>query len=362
MQRRQFLRGAVASTAVATNGLAQAQGALWPEPLRIFIPYPAGGRGSFLAHTLASALGSAVSVAHGNGDPMDEIRQFAQSPPDARTVLLTGLRLPRSGIDLADATALLQRALGAQHRDSQAGRDMLAQLATRLGKRDDENTLLTRLVPVTVVARDPWVLLMNPLRADALGIGNTPDLLRYLRAHPGRLSIATGNGSSIGTFASELFKSLTQTYCVRLSVPQLMPDIQMVVDGRADLLFAPLSAARTDIRRGALRAIGVTSTADDARAGVDALGPARAPMPIQQAEPALSRFAAYSVYPLLAPPGTSPELAKRLQHACAQALAQESVQHTLLRNNSIPGGETAAQFQQLEQDEALRQVLAATRW
>lgn len=362
MRRRPLLQGAAAAVALAVGGRVRAQEALWPEPLRLFIPFAAGGRSSFFARTLASALGGPVRIDNSDGDPMEAIRRFARGAPDGRELLLAGLRLPRAGLDQESATELLRRAFGNERVDSASGQVVLAQLATRMGRRNDENTLLTQLVPITTVARDPWVLVMNPARADALRIHDTPGLLRYLRAHPGGLSMATGNGSSIGTFASELFKSLTQTYFVRLSMPGLTPDIDMVADGRADLLFAPLNASRHDIRAGLLRALGTTARADDGPAGTDLLGLDRPLAPIQQAEPALTHFAAYSIYSLLAPPGTPPDVALRLQRACTQALALPAVRQTFARNNAIPGGETVAQFQQLEDDEGLRQVLAAARW
>ena len=66
--------------------------------------------------------------------------------------------------------------------------------------------------PITLVAGVPNVMVMNPDKAKARGIDNVSDFIRYAKANPGKLNMASsGNGTSIH-LAGELFKSMTGTY------------------------------------------------------------------------------------------------------------------------------------------------------
>ena len=61
-------------------------------------------------------------------------------------------------------------------------------------------------VPIVLVAGVPNVLVMNPAKAEAYGIRNVADLIRYAKANPGKLNMASsGNGTSIH-LSGELFK------------------------------------------------------------------------------------------------------------------------------------------------------------
>ncbi|WP_219209977.1 Bug family tripartite tricarboxylate transporter substrate binding protein [Variovorax boronicumulans] len=331
MKRRHLL---ATGAALAVAPWAHAQNAADAGPLRIVVPFPRGGRTTYLAETFAAALRRVgtepVAVDYRQGDVTAEIRAFAQGTPDARTLLLAGVRLPRRGTPVAPP--------------------------------DAENRLMESLVPVTLVARDPMVLLMNPARADALRIRNTADLLRYLRAHPGQLTIATGVDGTIDHMATELFKSMTRTYLTRLPANGLTPDALGVAGGRVDLLFAELSAAIDSVRDGAFRVLGIACGADDPQPTPRTLGMASGPVTLQQADRSLARFEAYSYYSLFAPPGTPEGLTAPLQQAGARALALPDVRRELLQHSAIPGGQTQAEFLRIEDDEAARWRVGQARW
>lgn len=327
-RRRLLLQGAAACVAAAT-GLARAAS---DDALQLVVPFGPGGRTGFFAGSLAPALqqvlGRPVRVAHREGaGPVQAIRKFATSAPDGRTLLLAQVRLPRRGT----------------------------------GEPDDENRLLDSLVPVTLVAREPMVLLMSPRRADALGIRTAQDLLRHLRAHPGRLSIATGVDGTTTHLASELFKAMTRTWLLRMPATGFTADADAVAGGRIDMLFASLHAARGSIRTNELRALGVTSAAAEPRPGLERLAPAPLPPLLQQVDPALAGFAVYDYQSLLAPPGTPPAVVRALHVACAEALAGP-LRARLLANNALPGGESAARYREIEDEEAERWRRARARW
>ena len=340
--RRSVLRGAAAlASAPALSAFSQgtqempaAQFASVPssvKPLTIVVPFPPGGRSGWLAGRLAvgleKVLGETITVEHRIGPVMREMASFAQSAPDGRTFLLAMVRLPRKGVFANDA----------------------------------ENAVVDSLVPITVVARDPMVLVMAEKRAAELGIENLAGLLRYARQHPGKLSMASGIDGSTSELASELFKTRSRTYITRLAAPGLTPDVQAVFDGRIDLLFATLHTARESLRRHELRAFGVTSGLRYPAPGLDRLG-SGLPVPLLESQAPFAGFEVYDYSALYAPAGTPAAVADPLQKACTQALNDPALRSLLLNNNALPGGITRAEFAQLERDEEQRWRQARGRW
>lgn len=302
-----------------------------PKPLTIVVPFPPGGRTTWLARRMAvgldEVLGETITVEHRIGPVMKEIQAFADSEPDGRTLLLAMVRLPRRGVFTSDS----------------------------------ENRLIDSLVPVTVVTRDPMVLVMSERRAAELGIQNVADLLRHARKHPGQLTMASGVDGSTSELASELFKTLSRTYITRFAAAGLTPDAEAVIDGRIDLLFATLHTARESLRSHELRALAVTSGSQFLSPGLGRLG-TPAPVPLLQSQAPFGGFEVYDYSGMYAPRGTPPAIADQLQQACAKVLADTRLRDLLLNNNAIPGGISRAEFAQLELDEERRWRQARGRW
>lgn len=301
------------------------------KPLTIVVPFPPGGRSSWLAGRMAveldKLLGETITVEHRIGPVMKEMANFAHSPPDGRTLLLAMVRLPRRGVFSHDA----------------------------------DNRMVDSLVPITVVASEPMVLVMAEKRAAELGIANIADLLRYARTYPGKLTMASGVDGSTSELASELFKTMSQTYITRLPARGLTPDAEAVIDGRVDLLFATLHTARGSVRLHELRALAVTSSSRFPSPGLSRLGTAQ-PVPLLDAHAPFAGFEVYDHSTLYAPHGTPDAIADELQTACAKVLADTKLRDLLLNNNAVPGGITRAEFAQLELDEERHWRQARGRW
>ena len=117
---------------------------------------------------------------------------------------------------------------------------------------------------------------MNPAKADAMKIGSVPDLIRYAKANPGKLNMASsGNGTSIH-LAGELFKTMTGTYLLHFPYRGSGPALLDLIGGTMDLMFDNLPSSLPHIKarqaegarrhqRAAQR--GVAGGADDRRGG-----------------------------------------------------------------------------------------------
>ena len=165
-----------------------------------------------------------------------------------------------------------------------------------------------------------------------------PDLIRYAKANPGKLNMASsGNGTSIH-LSGELFKSMTGTYLVHFPYRGSGPALLDLIGGNVDLMFDNLPSSMQQIKAGKLKALAVTSARrSDALPDVPT---------IEQAGP-VKGYEASSWFGLLAPAGTPPDIINRLQQETAKALASPALKERLESQGAIPSGNSPAEFAKL---------------
>lgn len=284
-----------------------AQGA-WPsKPVRIVVPFAPGGTTDILARAIAPELQQAfgqpfvVDNKPGAGGNVGA-DAVAKSPPDGLTLLMGTV-----------GTHAINQALYPK-----LPYDPIKDFA-----------------PVTLVAGVPNVLVMNPAKAEAYGIRNVADLIKYAKANPGKLNMASsGNGTSIH-LSGELFKSMTGTFLLHFPYRGSGPALLDLIGGTMDLMFDNLPSAMPHIKAGKLKALAVT-TAQRSAALPDV-------PTIAEAGP-VKGFDASSWFGLLAPAGTPADIVNRIQQECAKALATPAVKERLLSQGAIPGGNTPQAF------------------
>ena len=310
--RRKLL--ALGLALVATTlapGPAPAQSS-WPtRPVRIVVPFPAGGTTDILARALApelqKAFGQPVVVENkpgaGGNVGADNV---AKSPPDGYTLLMG--TVGTHGIN--------------QSLYPKLPFDPIKDFA-----------------PITLVAGVPNVLVMNPAKAQALGINTVADLIKYAKANPGKLNMASsGNGTSIH-LSGELFKTLTGTYMVHFPYRGSGPALMDLIGGSMDLMFDNLPSSLPQIKAGKLKALAVTS-AQRSAALPDIPTIAEAAPPGSK----LKDYEASSWFGLLAPAGTPPEIVNRIAQESAKALNAPALKERLLAQGAIPSGMPPAEF------------------
>ena len=293
-------------TAVRAQTAAPAGG--WPtKPVRIVVPFAAAGTTDILARALAPELGKAFGQTF-----------FIDNKPGA------GGNVGADAVAKSspDGYTLLMGTVGTQSINAALYPKMPFDPA-----RD--------LVPITLMAGVPNVLVMNPAKAHAYGIANVADLIRYARANPGKLNMASsGNGTSIH-LSGELFKSMTGSYMVHFPYKGSGPALLDLIGGTMDLMFDNLPSALPQIKGGKLIALAVTS-AQRSTALPDV-------PTIAEAGP-LKGFEASSWFGLLAPAGTPADIINRLQQETAKALGTPALKERLLAQGAIPSGMSPAEF------------------
>ena len=83
-----------------------------------------------------------------------------------------------------------------------------------------------------------------------------PELIAYAKAHPGKLSFASGNAS--GVVAGETLKAWAGINLVHVPYRSTPPAVNDVLGGRVSMMFIDLTSGLPHVRANALRALAVT--------------------------------------------------------------------------------------------------------
>jgi tripartite-type tricarboxylate transporter receptor subunit TctC len=287
----------IAFTLLCSNATAQTG-----KQLRIIVPFPPGGAADALARMVAeklpAQLGHPVIVENRPGAGGNvAAEQLSRAEPDGTMLLSAPPHL-----------------LTINH--------MLYKLSFDL----------TKLVPVSIIAAYPNVLLANP----KLPASSVQELIALARARPGGLNIASqGNGTSTHLTA-ELFKMLAQVDMVHIPYKGTAPAFADLLGGQVDVMFDNLIAGLPHVRAGKLKLLGVGGPKR-----VDAFPDVPAIAEI------LPGFRSETWMGLVAPPGTPRALAFRLSSSVSKVLEDAEIRRRLAELQAQPVGNTPDEMAQI---------------
>ena len=167
----------------------------------------------------------------------------------------------------------------------------------------------TDFAPITQILRVPNVLVMNAQTAQRLKINSVQDLIAHARAHPAQLNYASGGNGSAGHLAGEMFKARAGIYAVHIPYNGGNPAQLALLGGQVDFNFDNLATAAPNIRSGKLKALAVTTLRRS---------PALPDVP--PVADTLKGFAIDTWWGLVAPAGTPADVVARLNQAFVAAL------------------------------------------
>lgn len=281
------------------------------KPIRLVVPFPAGGATDNIARPLQNELLNTTkwNVVIDNkpgagGNIGAEI--VSKSPPDGYTWLMASVGT--HGINLPLYT--------------QGG-----------GKLPFDP--IKDFTPITLVAELPNVLVVNPAFAAKNKINSVKDLIAYARANPGKVNMASsGNGTSIH-MAGELFKSMTKTYMVHLPYKGSAPAVTDLMAGNVDIMFDNLPSSINYIRSGRLKALAVTSSKRS---------PSFPDLPTVAEAGNLPGYDATSWFGVVGPANMPADILNKDSVALMAAINSPSVQEKYLAMGAQPVGNTPEQF------------------
>jgi len=211
--------------------LALAQDAFPSKPLKIVVPYAAGGPADLLARQVAEKLGPRL------GQPV-----VIENKPGAggHTGGELVARGPADGYTLVLATIAHNGAVA---------------LYPKL--RYDPTS---ELKPVILLAEAPSILIVK----QELPVKSVQELLALARSQPGKLSYGSaGNGSAMH-MAAELFRYMARVDYVHVPYRGGAPAMADLLGGQIDMLFESLGTAHPQLKTGKVRALAVTGTTRNA--------------------------------------------------------------------------------------------------
>jgi tripartite-type tricarboxylate transporter receptor subunit TctC len=223
--RRHLLKLAGASAALGLAGRAVA--AAWPErPVKLIVPYPAGGGADSWARIVAGRLERTL------GQPV----VFDYRPGGSTTIgAEAAARAPADGytIHLYDSTGF----------------------AYVPNMRRVPYEPVKSFVPLAYLGVLPFVIVAHP----SLPVRGIEDLVAYARAHPGKLNCASAGVGSPHHLIAEIFKSrngITMNHVPYKGAAQYVADL---VGGQVDLAVSTIGPAAPHVLAGRLRALGVST-------------------------------------------------------------------------------------------------------
>jgi tripartite-type tricarboxylate transporter receptor subunit TctC len=275
------------------------------KPIRVVVPYTAGGATDAVARLIADKITQDTKWAFlidnkpgGNGNiGLDAV---AKAKPDGYTLGLG------QTANLAINPALFQKM---------------------------PYDALTDLVPVALVATQPVVMVVNvnsPWRTLA-------DAVAAARAKPGELKQALAGTGTLGHLAGEMLARKAGVKLLNVPYKGASPALTDLIGGQTDFMFGTPQAVLSLIKGGKLKALAVTSTKRL---------PVLPDVPTV-AESGYQGFTAVDWKALVAPAGTPPAMVKQLNAAVDKALSKPAALAQLLTEGSAPMSgtpEQAAQF------------------
>ena len=280
---RMFKIAVLLSSLCITVSAAAGPADKYPErPLRIVVPFVAGGGGDFIARAWADKLSEVIKQPviienRGGGNTVVGTEQVAKAAPDGYTLLLVSPTISTNP------------------------------------------TLLPNLPYKTPEAFAPVAQIITYAMGVAVHAGssiqNIPDLVAYAKKNPGKVTTATSGEGSATDLAAELFMAKTDTKITKVPYKGAGQGVLDVASGHVDMLFTGMSQLKPQLDGKRIRLI--------ATSGLQRLN--SAPEVPTIAEQGYPGFEAVVWWAVLAPAGTPAEIVEKINVALKTSLAHPDV-------------------------------------
>ena len=272
------------------------------KPVRMIVPFPAGGATDIVARLVAQKLGDAVGhqvIVDNRGGAAGTIGSdlAAKAPPDGYTVL----------IGTSSTHAIAQSLYAKLPYDS-----------------------IKDFTPVVGIATATIVLSAHP----SVPAKTVKELIALARAKPDALSFASSGSGGVSHLVGEMFKAQAGVQMLHVPYKGDAPALADLVGGQVSLEFGTALSFLPYIQSGRLKALAVTSLK---RSQV-------MPDVPTVAESGLKGFEALQWFGVFAPAGTRAEVVARLNAEIVKILHTADMRERLTRLASEVMADTPEQF------------------
>ena len=306
IRRHHFLRGLAAALALgAAMPAALAQSS---KPIRLIVPFPAGGATDLFARTLSQKMGERLGTSividnkPGAGGSLGS-DMAAKATADGQTLLFT-----------TTSTHSIGPAIGAKL----------------------PYDTVRDFTPIAHVGNAPSIMLV-PNSSPAKTV---KEWIEYAKKNPGKLNYASSGNGTIVQLTAELFKAQAGVFVTHIPYKGTGLAIPDLVAGQLDVLFDSLPTGMPHVRDGRLRALAVTTLKRTP------LAPDLPPV-----ADTLPGFESNTWFGLYGPKGLPAEVVNRVNAAANQALSDPEVRAKLTTLGIEPVTSTPAQFAKMVADD-----------
>ena len=288
----------LAAAAVLCLGIVAlpAAGQSYPsKPIRLVVPFPAGGGTDFFARTvgakMSETLGQSIVIDNRpGGSTIIGAENVKGSAPDGYTVLLGDL-----------GTYALNPSL------------------FKKLPYDPANDF----APVTLTGRFVLTIAVNP---SVLNVSSVRELIDAAKKEPGKIAYASPGTGSPHHLAMELFAKEAGIKLTHVPYKGAAPAVQDLLGGQVAVMPIDIAAGMPHIKSGKIKVIGTaTPAAVAALPGVPTIASAGFP-----------GFEAWAWQGFAVPKGTPPEVIARLREGYIQAIADPAVRTKLVEAGIEP--------------------------
>ena len=288
------------------------QAQTWPDkPVKLVVPYPAGGNADntarLLATQLSDRLGQQVVVDNRpGGSGTIGAAAVAKAAPDGYTLLL-------------DATAFT------------VNPSLFAKLPFDAAKD---------FAPISLIMQAP-LLLVVPTESPFKSVA---DVVQAAKARPGQITYASAGNGGAQHLAGELFKQGAKVSMTHIPYRGGAPALTDLIGGQIDLMFSATTASGPFIKSGKLRALAITSAQR---------APGWEQVPTM-AESGLKGFQVNEWNGLFAPAGTPQPVLQLLEAQTRAIVASPAMQQRFAELGVQGVGSSAQEFKAFVQSETVK--------
>ena len=282
------------------------------HPVKLIVPFPAGGpidvMARLLAQKLSSGFGNVMVENRPGGGSTIGLKSVALAEPDGYTLLFGGT--------------------------------MTMSVFPPLFK-GPEGDAIRAMTPVSLVSATPFVLIVAP-RVPAKSV---QELVAYAKANPGKLNFGAPAGAT-PLLVGELFKMKAGISFTTIPYRGAATTMNDMLSGQIDMAVEPTSVTLAHVAEGTIRPLAVTSaTRNSELPALPTMG-----------ESGLPEVVALSWTGVSGPPGMPAEIVDKLNRAINDALKADDMKIALRKLGSDPLGGTPKEFGAFLAEEAPRWV------
>jgi tripartite-type tricarboxylate transporter receptor subunit TctC len=288
---------AAAGVSLSVQGAAQERmtAAAYPtKPIRMVMPFSAGGGtdiiGRLLAKDMGEALGQPVVADNRTGaGGLIGIELVAHAAPDGYTLIF-------SNQSIATNESVYRKINYSALRD---------------------------FAPISRVSELQFILAVHP----SLPVNSVKELTAYVKARPGKLTYASGGLGGVLYFAAEMYKNLAGLDILHVPYRGGGDATTAVIANQVSMVYTAVPVGMTHIQAGRLKGLAIT-------------GATRSPLAPQiptMAEAGVTGYEFTVWNMMLAPAGTPKPILARLHQTIVKSLQSPALQETFTKLGVLPG-------------------------